>query len=81
MSEEAKIKSLGKALRVLDCFMTRSEWGVTELSEALGLNKSNAHDILSTFEMFGYLDQNESTGKYRLGYHVLELAHALSSSM
>lgn len=76
-----KIKSLAKAMRVLECFMGHGELGVTEISESLGLYKSNVCDILTTFESMGYVDQNERTGKYHLGYRVLELSHALTSSM
>ena len=78
---EVKIKSLGKALRVLDCLVGQDEMGVTEIGEALGLGKSNVCDILSTFEAFGYVHQSQRSGKYRLGYRVLELSHALSSSL
>ena len=78
---DVKVKSLAKAMRVLECFMGCTELGVTEISEELGLYKSNVHDILSTFEALGYVDQNERTGKYHLGCRVLELSHALTSSM
>lgn len=74
------VKSLAKAMRVLECFMGRGELGVTEISESLGLYKSNVCDILTTFEAMGYVDQSGRTGKYRLGDRVLELSHALTSS-
>lgn len=76
-----KIKSLAKALRVLECFKNHADLGVTEISEMLGLNKSNVCDILTTFETLGYVEQSRRTEKYRLGYKVLELSHALSSSL
>lgn len=83
MMKEAtiKIKSLAKAMRVLEYFIGHTEVGVTEISEALGLYKSNVYDILTTFETMGYVDQNDRTGKYRLGCRVLEISHALTSSM
>lgn len=76
-----KIKSLAKAIRILECFMTEPELGVTEISKRLGLNKSNVCDILMTFQELGYIEQRQSTGKYRLGYRILELSHALASSL
>lgn len=76
-----KVKSLAKSLTVLECFMNAPEMGVTEISEKLGLYKSNVCDILTTFEALGYVDQSQRTGKYRLGYRVLELSHALTASL
>lgn len=53
--KEIKVKSLQKALDILNCFTKKSSWGVTELSEYLDLNKSNVHSILSTFTAMEYL--------------------------
>lgn len=79
--ENLKVKSLAKAMRVLECFMKEPELGVTQLSQQLGLNKSNVHDILTTFEALGYVAQDARSGKYHFGYRVLELSHSYSSSM
>ena len=76
-----KVKSLAKALNVLNCFIQEPELGVTEISERLGLYKSNVCDILTTFQSLGYVDQSERTGKYHLGYRILELSHAFTTSM
>ena len=38
---EIKVKSLQKALTVLDCFADKQPLGITEISEKLGLYKSN----------------------------------------
>ena len=50
---EIKVKSLQKALEILNCFTIKSSWGVTEISELLDLNNSNVHNILSTFKAMG----------------------------
>ena len=76
-----KIKSLYKALMVLDCFQLEYEMGVTQISERLGLYKSNVHDILTTLEVGGYVEKNPQTGKYHLGLHILELSHVITSAM
>ena len=47
---EVKVKSLQKALDVLGCFVEKQPLGVTEISEKLGLYKSNVHNILMTFK-------------------------------
>lgn len=82
MAEEIKVKSLYKALRILDRFSVNSpELGITELSEQLGLYKSNVHNIVDTFVKMGYLEQNPENEKYRLGFKILELSHVISSSI
>ena len=43
---EVKVKSLKKGLEVLNCFTEKQPLGVTEISEKLGLYKSNVHNIL-----------------------------------
>lgn len=78
---EVKVKSLQKALDILNCFNKKNSWGVTELSEYLELNKSNVHNILSTFTAMGYLRQDEETGKYKLGFAVYTLCHTLSDEL
>ena len=78
---EIKVKSLQKALDILNCFIRKSSWGVTELSEYLGLNKSNVHSILSTFTAMEYLRQDKETGKYKLGLAVYTLCHALGDEL
>ena len=75
---EIKVKSLKKAIDVLNCFIEVQSLGVTEISERLGLYKSNVHDILSTFQAMNYVTQSKSTGKYYLGPQILRLNNALS---
>ena len=48
--KEIKVKSLQKALDILNCFTKKSSWGVTELSEYLDLNKSNVHSRNGIFK-------------------------------
>ncbi|RKN80538.1 IclR family transcriptional regulator [Paenibacillus ginsengarvi] len=82
MAEEIKVKSLFKALRIMDCFTVDSpELGITEISEQLGLYKSNVHNIVDTFVKAGYLEQNPENEKYRLGFKLLELGNVISSNM
>lgn len=78
---EAKVKSLQKALEVLNCFIEKQPLGVTEISEQLGLYKSNVHNILVTYKSMGYLEQDAESGKYRLGTAVFSLSRALKENM
>jgi len=72
---EVKNKALAKAISVLECFtVDNPELGITEICNMLSLNKSNVHDIVTTFEAHGYLKQNPSSSKYHLHVGVLRLA-------
>ena len=73
---EVKVKSLQKALEILNCFINKPRLGVTEISEMLDLNKSNVHNILSTFKSMNYLEKDEESGKYSLGIGVFELCQS-----
>ncbi len=81
-NNDAKIKnkSLQKALKTLNCFIEKQPLGITEISEALGLYKSNVYDILSTLSAMGYVQQNPETGKYSLGFSCLRLGRAARES-
>ncbi len=82
MELNVKVKSLYKALKIIECFTEEQpELGITEISNKLGLYKSNVHNIITTFEQAGYIEKNPDNDKYRLGLKILELAHVASSNM
>jgi IclR family KDG regulon transcriptional repressor len=82
MEDRIKVKSLYKALKILECFTEKTpELGITEISEMLGLYKSNVFNILSTFEEAGYIIKNNENNKYRPGNKILELAYVITSGM
>ena len=78
---EPIVSSLAKALRVLECFtVSEPELGVTEISKKLGIGKSNAHNIISTYCQMGYLQQLPNR-KYTLGYKLLEHAFIINQHL
>lgn len=77
MPDEVKVKSVSKAMDVLTCFTKKQPLGVTEISEILGLYKSNVHAILSTLVAKNYVEQDKETGKYYLGFAILKLSNAI----
>ncbi len=82
MKKYAKVKSLYKAMLVLEAFsIEKPEMSVTELSNQLGLYKSNIYNILATFEEMGYITQDPQTCKYRLGYKILNLSYIFNAHM
>jgi DNA-binding IclR family transcriptional regulator len=52
----------------------QGEAGVTELARRLGLHKSTASRLLATLQKRGLVEQDDETGKYRLGLVVIRLA-------
>ena len=79
-NNEIKVKSLQKALEILNLFTEKPVLGVTEVSEYLGIYKSTVHNILSTLKAMEYLEQDEETGKYRLGIQVFNLSKAVGDT-
>jgi len=75
------IKSVVKALRILEHFKKSSELGVTELSRELDIPKSSIYHFLATLEGMGYIEQNPKNGKYRLGLKVFELGSIMLNRM
>ncbi len=75
-----KVKSLYKALKLLDLFnKEHPELGVMELAKLSGMQKSSAYNIIDTFQMCGFISKNPSTGKYRLWHKLLELSNVMQS--
>ncbi|HHT26148.1 MAG TPA: IclR family transcriptional regulator [Firmicutes bacterium] len=69
------VSSLAKALNVLECFTSSEpELGISEISAMLGLPKSSVHNILNTFALKGYVEQDKTTRRYRLGLAFLQRA-------
>ena len=79
LPEGVKVKSLYKAIKLLDFFNSaHPERGVSELAELSGLLKSSVYNIMSTYEACGVIEQNPQTSQYRLGLKILELSNVLS---
>lgn len=81
-SDVPRVKSLQKALRILNCFTAQQpELGVTEISNMLDLQKSTVYNILATFEQEGFTEQDPVTKKYRLGLRLLHLSNVVRSGL
>ncbi|QQO07899.1 IclR family transcriptional regulator [Breznakiella homolactica] len=81
MDNEPKLKSLEKTFKILECFTSEEPGlGITEISHRLGLYKSNVHNILTTLERMGYIEQDSETSKYYLGRKFIKISHAAMSA-
>src|SRR5512140_2604695 len=58
-----------------------TEAGVTELARKLGLHKSTASRLLATLQRRGLVEQDEESGKYRLGLIVIRLAERAEKTL
>lgn len=74
------LSSVANAARMLKQFSTsRSDLGVTELAERLGLGKSTVHRLLTTLAEERFIEQDPRSGRYHLGLAAFELGAAASS--
>ena len=79
--KKPKVKSLFKALRLLELFDRKNpERGISEIVRESGMLKSSVYNIVSTFSQCGYLQKNKHTKKYHLGLKILELGNVLQNS-
>ena len=66
------IKSVEKAIKILDCFFDLEEVSINEMVELTDLNKSTVYDLVNTLEIMHLIRQNPDNKKYRLGIKMLE---------
>lgn len=79
---EKAVQSIERAIRILEELATEKEGlGVTELSQRVQLHKSTVHRILNTLLLYGYVERNPHTERYRLGMKLLYLGGAILDRM
>lgn len=73
------IQTVCHALDLLDQFNNNKvELGVTELSRRMALHKNNIFRLLATLESRNFIEQNQTTGGYRLGLKNLEMGQTFT---
>lgn len=81
-STKYTIKSLQKALDILDCFTTENpELTLTDLQHMLDLDKTNIYRIIVNLEERGILRRNPGNGKFRLGGIMLYYARVCMADL
>jgi DNA-binding IclR family transcriptional regulator len=70
------VPALERGMRILEC-LAHSQHGLTlsQITRAMELPKSTVHCLLLTFERFGYIQREDTTGRYRLGLSLFRLAN------
>jgi DNA-binding IclR family transcriptional regulator len=76
------LKSLRKAIRVLECFsLQEPRLPLTDIARKVGLPLSTAHRILTTLRTVGIVEQEGDRDLYRLGLKLLELGSMVLANM
>jgi DNA-binding IclR family transcriptional regulator len=73
-TEAPPIRSVDRALAVLDVLATHGVAGVTEIARELDMHKSTAFRLVTTLEQHQFVEQLAERGKYRLGFGIVRLA-------
>jgi DNA-binding IclR family transcriptional regulator len=61
-------QSIRRAMSLLKTFTdAQPEWGLTDLAQKVGLNKTTAYRLMSALEYDGMVARDLATGSYRLG--------------
>lgn len=82
MEKEHRIKSVAKALKIIDILAKDAgEMALGEIAEKMKMPKSTTHGLISTLCDFGYVDQSPFTGKYKLGFKLFELGNIVASRL
>jgi DNA-binding transcriptional ArsR family regulator len=66
---------------ILDLLAERSEAGVTEIADAIGVHKSTASRLLASLEAGRLVEQTTHRGSFRLGFGLMRLAAPVSGRM
>jgi DNA-binding IclR family transcriptional regulator len=78
---QQRVQSLDRALDLLEALAAADELGVSEIASRTGLVPSTAHRLLGTLVARGYAAQSPASGRYLLGYKLLELTSGLQDRL
>jgi len=78
---QPRVQSLERALDLLEALASTDELGVSDLAARTGLVPSTAHRLLGTLVSRGYAAQSPASGRYLLGYKLLELTSGLQDRL
>ena len=78
---QQRVQSLDRALDLLEALASADELGVSDIASRTGLVPSTAHRLLGTLVARGYAAQSPASGRYLLGYKLLELTSGLQDRL
>lgn len=74
------VHTLAKGLEIVEVLSKDTSnrgYGISELSKILGMGKSTVHRLLETLMMYRYVEKNEDTSRYRLGWGVYSIGQCV----
>jgi len=76
------VHSLAKGVKVLSAFdYGKKELSVQEISKITSIHRTTVHRSVFTLEKEGFIERNETNGKYRLGLKLFELGNMVAANM
>lgn len=78
-SKNGTLLGVERALSVLEAFIYRSSWGLSDLVRHLGFNKAVVYRLVRSLEQRGFLEQPEERGPYYLGPAAFALGKSVES--
>ncbi len=80
--EDYTVKSVEKACLLMEAVSDYPAGiSITELASQVDMYKSTVHRLLATLMRRGYIEQNLESGRYKLGYRLLDLGMKLLSGI
>lgn len=78
-----RINSVARAIQILELYpkLNAQYLGVSEISKALGLQKTSTFYIVKTLLSMGWLIQETPNGKYKLGSRILRVSAMVSQNV
>ena len=82
MTREPKypVLTVMKAIEIINCLSKNTSGrgvSLSELTRTLGLNKSTIHRILDTLQFYDYIEQDEHSNRYRLGWEIYKIGQVV----
>lgn len=69
---DEKVRSVERALNIIEALNRDEEMGITDLSKELNLNKATIYRLVTTLRLQGYVEQGKGD-KYKLTFKLFEL--------
>ena len=81
VEQQSKTRSIDRALEILECFLLGQEsLSLAELSNRTELSATTVLRILSALQAKGFVEKNEATKTYTLGFKIAQLSKVANQS-
>ncbi|MTI15957.1 IclR family transcriptional regulator [Rhodobacteraceae bacterium RKSG542] len=77
---DSSISAVVKTFKVIETLSSRQSWDLARLTSAVDMPKTTVHRILLTLINIGYVEQCETSGKYRCTFRFLNLGSRIVDS-